>query len=265
MLKYALYFILASVFISCSGYNKVLKSDDFELKRTYANDSYSFKQYDRSAALYEQIYQRYSQGPVGEEAYFRLGMSYYNMKDFYLAGYYFSNFATRFFFSTQAEEAKFLSAICAVKVVPKTSLDQAETHQALQSLQEFVNQYPSSQLVDSCNRVMDRLNLQLENKAWENAFLYYHMEQYRGAAAAMDVFVEDYPGTKKKQEAMFIAAKSSYFLAENSIEVKKLERFELLLERCVTFANLFPESKHYNEILGFRKKAEKYISENNKD
>lgn len=265
MSKYPLFFILIAFLISCSGYSRVLKSDDFEAKRSLANESYNFKQWDRAAALYEQIYQRYSQGPVGEEAYFRLGMSHYNMQDFYLAQYYFSNFSTRFFFSNQAEDAKFLTAICAVKNVPKTSLDQAETHQALQSLQDFVNQYPSSHLVDSCNRVMDRLSLQLENKAWENAYLYFHMEQYRGATAAMDIFVEDFPSTQKKQEAMFIAAKSSFFLAENSVESKKLERFELLLERCVNFANLFPESKHYTEILSFRKKAEKYISENKLD
>jgi len=265
MFRNSLFFIPVALLISCSGYTRVLKSDDFEAKRNFANDSYNFKQWDRAAALYDQIYQRYSQGPVGEEAYFRLGMSHYNMQDYYLAQYYFSNFATRFFFSNQAEEAKFLSAICAVKNVPKRSLDQAETYQAMQSLQEFVNQYPSSHLVDSCNRVMDRLNLQLENKAWDNAYLYFHMEQYRGAAAAMDVFVEDFPGTKRKQEAMYIAAKSSFFLADNSVESKKLERFELLLERCVNFANLFPESKYYNEILNFRKRAEKYISENKKD
>ena len=254
-------FSLCLFLLSCSNYNQVMKSDDFELKRTYANDSFNSKQWDRAAALYEQIYQRYTQGPIGEEAYFRLGMSNYNLKDFYLAQYYFSNFSTRFFFSNLAEEAKFLSAICAVKNVPKTSLDQAETHQALQSLQEFVNQYPNSQLVDSCNRVMDRLNLQLETKAWDNAYLYFHMEQYRGAAAAMDVFIEDFPATKKKEEAMYIATKSSFYLAQNSVDNKKLERFESLLERCVNFANLFPESPKYAEILDYRAKAEKFILE----
>lgn len=248
--------------LSCSGYNQVIKSDDFEVKRTYANDSYNTNNWDRAAALYEQIYQRYSQGPIGEEAYFRLGMSHYNMKDYYLAGYYFNNFSSRFFFSDRAEEAKFLSAICAVKNVPKKSLDQAETHDALNSLQEFVNQYPNSSLVDSCNRVMDRLNLQLEEKSWDNAYLYYHMEQYMAAAAAMDVFIEDYPATKKKEQAMFIATRSSFFLAENSIEKKKMERFESLLERCINFAQLFPESRYSNEILNYRRKAERFINEN---
>lgn len=261
------HFLIFSLFFlvfSCSGYGKVLKSDDYELKRSFANESYEKKIWDQSAALYEQIYQRYSQGPIGEEAYYRLGMSHYEMKDFYMAQYYFSNFATRFFFSSQAEETKFLSAICAVKNVPKKSLDQAETIQALESLQEFVNQYPTSKLVDSCNSVMDRLNVQLENKSWESAYLYYHMEQYRAAAASMDIFVEDFPSSTKKEEAMFIAAKSSFFLAENSIESKKMERFEQLLERCTKFALLYPASQYKSDIEIFRKEAENYVLQNTK-
>jgi outer membrane protein assembly factor BamD len=262
------YFVSALLIIvisACSGYNNVLKSDDFELKRDYARTSYENKQWDRAAALYEQIYQRYSQGPIGEESYFRLGMSHYNMKDYYLAGYYFQNFSTRFFFSPLAEEAKFLSAMCAVKNVPKTSLDQAETYQALNSLQEFINAYPTSQLVDSCNRVMDRLNLQIESKAYENAYIYYHTEHYRAAAAAMDAFVADFPSTKRKEEAMYLATKSSFYLATNSVESKKIERFEDVIQRSTKFAELFPESKYSAEILNYKKQAEKIILENKKD
>jgi outer membrane protein assembly factor BamD len=257
--------LLVILVAACSGYNNVLKSDDFELKREYANTSYQNKQWDRAAALYEQIYQRFSQGPIGEEAYFRLGMSHYNMKDFYLAGYYFQNFSHRFFYSTLAEEAKFLSAMCAVKNVPKRSLDQAETYQALNSLQEFINAYPVSHLVDSCNRVMDRLNLQLEEKAYENAYIYYHTEHYRAAAAAMDAFVADYPSSKRKEDAIYLATKSSFFLASNSVDSKKLERFENVIQRSVKFAELFPDSKFSAEILTFRSKAEKFIQENKKD
>jgi len=254
------------IFLSaCSGFNEALKTDDFEAKRAYANSSFENQLWDRSAALYEQIYQRYSQGPIGEEAYYRLGISHYEMKDYYMAGYYFQNFSTRFFYSNFAEETKFLAALCAVKNVPKKSLDQAETYQALQSLQEFVNQYPNSALIDSSNNVMDRLNIQIENKAFDNAYIYYHTENYRAAAAAMDAFVADFPRSKRKEEAMYLAINSSYFLALNSIENKKIERFENLFERCTKFAELFPETKYFVEVLDFKQKAEKFISENPND
>ena len=73
---YSIATFLILLVAACSGYNEVLKSDDFEAKREYAKTSYENKQWDRAAALYEQIYQRYSQGPIGEESYFRLGMSH---------------------------------------------------------------------------------------------------------------------------------------------------------------------------------------------
>jgi outer membrane protein assembly factor BamD len=253
------------VLSACSGFNSAVKSDDFDLKREYANTSYENKQWDRAAALYEQIYQRFSQGPIGEEAFFRLGKSHYNMKDYYLAGFYFQNFSNRFFYSQLAEEAKFLAALCAVKNVPKRSLDQAETYQALTALQEFMNQYPTSHLVDSCNRVMDRLNLQLEDKAYDNAYIYFHTEHYRAAAAAMDAFVSDFPSSKRKEEAMYVAAKSSFFLATNSVESKKLERYENVIQRSTKFAELFPDSRYAIEIQNFRNRAEKFVQENKKD
>ncbi len=257
--------LLTVMLAACSGYSSVLKSDDFERKREFANNAYVSKQWDRAAGLYEQIYQRFSQGPIGEEAFFRLGMSHYNMKDYYLAGYYFQNFSQRFFYSQLSEEAKFLAAMCAVKNVPKRSLDQAETYQALNSLQEFINAYPTSGLVDSCNRVMDRLNLQLEEKAYDNAYIYYHTEHYRAAAAAMDAFVADFPSSKRKEDAMYLATRSSYFLAMNSVDSKKMERFENVMQRSVKFAELFPDSKYSAEILIFRNKAEKFVEENKKD
>ncbi len=253
--------ILSLVFlVSCSGYNRALKTDDFEEKRTYANTFYNNGDWSRAAGLYEQIYQRYSQGAIGEEAYFRLGEAHFKLKDYYLANYYFSNFAKRFFFSNKAEEALFLSALSAVYNVPAVSLDQAETYQALNALQEFMNQHPQSNLVDSCNRVMDRLNLQLEEKSWQASYIYYKTEHYRAAAAAMDIFIQAHPNTKRKEEAMYLATRSQHIFASNSIKEKQLERYEELLQRCDKFGAIFPDSRYSKEINDYKNNARKFVS-----
>lgn len=259
-MKHTIILLILIFLSSCSGYNRALKTDDFEEKRTYANTFYNTGDWSRAAGLYEQIYQRYSQGPIGEEAYFRLGEAHFKLKDYYLANYYFSNFAKRFFFSEKAEEALFLSALSAVYNVPAVSLDQAETYQALNSLQEFMNLHPQSYLVDSCNRVMDRLNLQLEEKAWQASYIYYKTEHYRAATAAFDNFIQTHPNTKRKQEAMFLAAQSQYIFASNSIADKKLERYEELLLRCNKYAVLFPDAPNSKEINDFKNRAVNFIS-----
>jgi hypothetical protein len=64
---------------------------------------------------------------------------------------------------------------------------------------------------------------------------------------------------------MYIAVISAFEIAKNSVDEKKFERYELLMERCITFANLFPESKRFNEINAIRKEAELYVSTNKKE
>ena len=251
--------LFALLLSACSGYNKVIKSDDYDRKMEYAARYYEEQQWDRAATLYEQIYQRYSKGPKGEESYFKLAKCNYEMKDYYLAGYYFNNYRERFFLSPYAEEATFLSAMCAVKNSPNYSMDQTDTRKALMELQRFVNYYPESSLVDSCNVIMDKLQYKLEKKAYEGAKLYNRMENYRATVSAFDAFVEDFPNSENKEEAMYLALRSQFLLAQNSIENKKFARYEDTIKRCRKFAGLYPSSKYLKEIENYRRKSEKEI------
>jgi len=107
---------------------------------------------------------------------------------------------------------------------------------------------------------MDRLNLQLEEKDWQASYIYYKTESYRAASAAMDNFVKSYPNTKRKEEAMFLALKSQFLFANNSVIAKKLERYEDLLTRCDKYGVVFPDSKYSREVNDYKNKARNFIS-----
>ena len=82
-------FVLIGVFLfACADYNKVIKGDDYKRKFELADELYTSGQFDRCIVLYEQIYQRMPKTGEGELAYFRIGKSYYEEGDFYMAGYY---------------------------------------------------------------------------------------------------------------------------------------------------------------------------------
>ena len=68
--------------MSCSEYNKVLKSDDYERKFEVATELFDRKQYDRSIAIYEQVYQRFPKTGQGEVSYYRIGKAYYYEQDY---------------------------------------------------------------------------------------------------------------------------------------------------------------------------------------
>ncbi|TNF49551.1 MAG: outer membrane protein assembly factor BamD [Bacteroidetes bacterium] len=267
-----LFFSIGFGFVSCSDYNSIVKGDDYELKLKEANklydkgQSYQYKKngelkIDRfgnpkikdnslfqSITLYEQIYQRMPKTGEGELSYFRIGKAYYLGKDFYMAGYYLGTFVQRFPVSVKCEEALFLSAMCSVNNSPDHTLDQQETELAINDLQQFINRYPASTLVDSCNHIMDRLRLKLERKDYESVKLYVKMEDYRAAVTSALTFMEDHPRSDKREEIYYQLVRNSYMLSKNSIESKKRERIEESIERSRNFVAEFPDSRYKKEV-----------------
>lgn len=253
--------LIGFVLFSCSDYNKVVKGDDYQRKFELANEFFDTKEYLRSVTLFEQVYQRVPKSGEGELSYFRIGKAYYLSNDYEMAGYYLGSFPQRFPYSPKAQEAMFLSALCSVNNSPEHSLDQNETELAINNLQQFVDKYPESELVDSCNRVMDRMRLKLERKDYDAVRLYAKTENYRSAVTTALTFLEDYPLSKNKEEVYYILVKNSYLLTINSIENKKCDRIEETIERYNTFVVDFPNSVNKVELDNISDKMHKDLQE----
>ena len=274
---------LGTAFVSCSDYNEVVKSDDYTKKLEVANDYFEKglqpqtkrngtvkmssdgtpKIKDnlllQSITLYEQVYQRMPRTGEGELSYFRIGKAYYHAKDYYMAGYYLGAFTQRFPNSVKAQESLFLSAMCSVNNSPEYKLDQYETELAINNLQQFINRYPDSPLVDSCNVIMDKLRMKIEKKDYESVKLYVKTQDYRAAVAAAASFLEDYPRSTSKEEISFLLVENSFLLSQNSIEAKKRERIEQTIERCHNFAAEFASSSYLKKVNDYREMMEKSL------
>lgn len=277
MIKKVFFVLLLSGLASCSDYNEVVKSDDYGKKMEVANSNFDrgikpkIKKNGtqkvkksvilRSVTLYEQIYQRFPKTSEGELSYFRIGKAYYLAGDYYMGGYYLGMFPQRFPYSVKAEEALFLSAMCSVNNSPNHTLDQEETKLAINDLQQFVNRYPSSYLVDSCNHIIDKLHGKLEQKDYEAVMLYNKTEKYRAAVSASVTYLEDHPMTKHEEEVNYVLVNNSYLLAKNSIDSKKIERIEETIERYRTFVGQFPESNYIKALEGHYEEVIKELEE----
>lgn len=236
------------ILVSCSDFQKVMKSDDYQLKFKTANELFDKAKYNKCIMLYEQIYQNAPKTDQGQVSYYRLAKSYYNLKDYYMAGYYFNSFIQRYPYSERVEESMFMVAMCGVKNSPEYHLDQDETNVAINQIQQFINEYPNSTLVDSCNRIIDNLRLKLEIKDFETVKLYSKTESYKAAATAAKIFLDNYPRSEFVEDAWYILIKNSFLLAKNSISNKKRERFEQTIESYRNFASLFPNSAYVKQL-----------------
>lgn len=245
---------------SCSEYNKVLKSTNYKYKARKAFEYYNKKDWTRAQALYEEVLPLVRLTDSGQLAYYNYCYTHYYLKEFYLASYYFKNFSKLYASSPRAEECLFMSGVCNLKNSPRWSLDQTETNEAIRDFQQFLDKYPESSRKDSANQIIDNLHRKLDLKAFNNAKLYFTIQNYKSASVALKSVIDRNPNTIHKEEAMYIIVKSDFLLAENSIDSKKLERYEQTIKSYVNFVASYPESRWRRETESIYKQAVKEVT-----
>ncbi|MEC7955323.1 MAG: outer membrane protein assembly factor BamD [Bacteroidota bacterium] len=266
--KYLLTILVSFVgFLSCSEYNKILKGSDYDLKFEKALEYYDKNQCYRTLPLLDELMSYFRMTNKGEEVYYYYAKTQYCMGDYYLAGYYFKRFVKNFPQSVKAEECAFNAAICMMRNSPDYYLDQSDSYKAIDEFQLFMSKYPNSPWVDSCNTLVKDLRSRLEKKSFEKAKLYFKMEKYRSAVIAFKSALSEFPDTRFKEDIMFLALKSNYLYAENSVITKKVERFEETIKSYHNFVDSFRNSNYFREAENFYssslKELEKLKSESN--
>jgi len=260
-------FIILFGLVGCSDYYHLTKekSKATAAERKEAGmEYYEEGDYLKAITLFELVMNHYKFTTEGEELYFTYAMANYKMADYFLAGYYFKRFIRRYPTSKHAEEALFLSALCSVHNSPEYSLDQTETYNALDQMQIFIDQYPNSSRIDTCNQIMDKMRAKLELKQFEYARLYYQTEFYKSAVVALEQTLVKYPESAYKEEILYLLVKSNFELAINSVESKKIERLNNTIKSYRTFVAEFPESDKRKELDLIKARTENAIQETKK-
>jgi outer membrane protein assembly factor BamD len=240
--------VILVVASSCSGYEKLLKSSDYQLKYKKAFEYYHDEDYSKAMNLFEQLIPVFRGTQQADSVNFYHAMCNYQMGDYLLAGHHFKNFATVYGNSPFAEDAEFLNAYCHYKNSPRPSLDQESTYRAIEAFQLFMIQYPNSERVNEAAKLVTALQNKLVEKSYISAKLYFDLGDYKASIIALNNSLIEYPDTKFREEIKYLILKSHYLLAENSIESKKRERFQETLDEYYSFIAEFPESEHMKEV-----------------
>lgn len=247
-LKHFIFIILPLLTLSsCSKYQRLLKSSDYELKYQKAKQYFEEENYAKALPLLEELMTIYRGTDKGEDVYYFYAKCYFADEDYVLSSYHLKNFVRTYPTSPRAEECLYLSALSYYFDSPKYSLDQSSSYLAIQEFQLFVNQYPGSEKVKESNEYIDKLRFKLETKSFEIAKLYYYTGNYKAAITTFNNTTKDFPSTIYKEEILFLTLRSGFLLATNSVENKKLERFKNAEAYYFKFADAFPQSKNKKE------------------
>lgn len=271
-----LVFTLLLVFLlgSCGEYHKVLNKGKNAERYQMAEQLFNEGKYEKAIPLFEKVIGPYGGKPQLERIQYMIAKSSYEVEDYSLASYYFTKFLTNYPKSTKIEEAKFLSAKSFYMAAPKYSIDQQDTYKALEAFQDYINEYPNSELAVEANKYYEELTYRLEKKDFEIAKQYYHTEYYVSAISAFDTFNEEHLGSSFKEDALYYKFKSSYELGMNSALLKKEDRLKDAKVLYSKFEDTFPESDKIKEmktnidqidkeIVSTKKQKEKLLLNNN--
>lgn len=231
------------VIMSCKGYEKLLKSSDYQLKYDKAFEYFNKGDYVRSATLFEQIATVYRGTLKADTIQYYRAKAYYNQKDYTMAGHYFSEFSKTYPKSSFTEESDFMSAYCFYMLSPRPELDQASTYSAITAFSLFIINHPKSQKVAESRSLITEMNEKLVNKSYLSARLYYDLGDYKASIIALRNSLNQFPDTKYREELMFLLLKSSYLLAKNSVESKMKDRYQATVDEYYSFISEFPKGK----------------------
>jgi len=246
-------------FASCSKFERLRKSTDYQLKYRKAFEYYHVGDFVRASQLFDDITGVYRGTAKADTVYFYRAMSYFKQKDYLNASYYFSEHYKNQRQSPFAEECEFLTGYCYYMQSPRAQLDQVNTNAAIESFQMFLTRNPESKFVPEAEKYLAEMKDKLVDKSYLTAKLYSNLGQYRASITSLNNSLDDYPDTKYREELMFLLLKSSFLLAENSVPSKMKERFQSTLDEYFSFVSEFPQSQYTKDAQRMYERADRYL------
>lgn len=255
------------------GYNRLLKSNDVELKYRRALEYFNMRKvgrngkernpmanYERCGTLLEQV-QPYFVGTARDDsvAYY-IATSLYKSGSFDLSSAYFDQFRRRFPSSVFIEDVEYMYALGFYYSSPDPEFDQSTTMQAIISINEYLERYPASRKKESLEEKKQELVQKLHDKSYMNAKVYYTIGKYKSAVAALNNAIDKYPESNHREELMYLVAKSQYLLSKNSVAHLQLDRYLSMLDDYYNFVSEYPDSKYLKELDKMQEEAKEFIA-----
>lgn len=259
------FFLILIVFltlVSCSEYQKLLKSDDAELKYNKAVEYFDKGDFMRASTLFDAVATYYKGTDRSETVLNYMAKSYMGQKDYYSASEYYKTYVKTYPKGKYVVESKYMIGYCYYLDSPDPRLDQGPTISAISALQEFIDVYPESERVPEANKLLDELTNKLAYKAYLNSKLYFNLGNYLGnnyesAVITAQNALKRYTSTIYREELIMMILESKYQQAVQSIEEKKIERYRSAIDEYYNYINEYPTGK-------FRKQADKIFNESKK-
>ena len=243
---------------SCkSQYELLLQSNDVEPKYKAAFDYFQQGKYQKAAGMFESLSLYTGGTPQEDTVQYYWGLSNYRFRDYYTAEANFTKFMESFPGSPFYLDVVFLRIDCLYRQTLRYELDQAPTYTCINAINEYLAEYPNTDRRSDCQAIIKELSDRLDKKDFENAKLYYKMEDYQASRVAFKNILKDDPENIYREDILYYIALSSYKYANLSITEKQKERYLVFMDDYLNFVSEVPESPYARELAHLYVKAQK--------
>lgn len=241
---------------SCkTQYEILLESNDVDSKYNAALQYFDTGKYQKAAQLFESMVLLTSGTEKDDTVQYYWGLSNYKFKDYLTAQTNFEKFVESYPRSPFTEMARFYILDCMFRGTYRYELDQTPTYKTITAINQYIIDYPGTDKLDICHKMLDELGERLDRKAFENARLYYKMEDYKAARVALKNVIKDDSDNIYREQILYYTAMSAYKYADMSIPEKKHERFLQFQDDYLNFIGEYPESSYRAELDRLYRKA----------
>ena len=218
-------FLLAS--LTGCGPKQVGTILDAEDQFALAKREFEEKQYEKANIEFQKLIFNYPGAVFIDSAQYLLAMSNFNQEDYFLAVAEFNKLISSFPTSQLSDDAAFMVALCDFKMSARAELDQNHTEQAIEELQNFLDDYPTSDRAKEAQDLLRESRSKLAKKAYKNGRLYFNMRKYDAALIYLEEVVNGFHDTEWLAPAQFQIAEV-YFRQKKYDRAK--EEYEKFLE-----------------------------------
>ena len=158
-------------------------------------------------------------------------------------------------------------------MTPDPRLDQQSTYEAIKEFQEFLDFYPYTSIKAETQEMIYALQDKLVEKEYLSAKLYYDLgsytmncgiyggSNYEACVVTARNALNDFPyaSPERREELSIMILRAKYFLAEESVDIKRVSRYRDCIDEYYAFANDYPESKYIKEAEKIFAKSQEFV------
>ena len=181
---------------------------------TAAKAVFDKKDYFKAKSLFTLLVLNNPAGETFERAQYYLAESDYGLKEYVEAISEYEKLIKSMPQSSFVDDAQYKIGICYYTLAPGYALDQDYTHKAIAQFQQFLEDFPNSDLRPEAEKRLSECRAKLAKKEFATGELYTKMGYYRAAIISFDSILEDYYDTPYADAALFLKGESHLKMGE---------------------------------------------------